>query len=583
MSSATKIKPVQASAPEFKTLDLSDIGLSPTNPRKTFNETKLEELTESVRQKGVLEPILVRPNPGYHVSEDLSEEKRAWRIWPGKVVESGKPSVSVTGRMSKPAAEALCRQMNEKAYEMVAGERRWRAATRAQLSVIPAIVREMTDREALEIQVIENAQREDVPALEEADGYQMLIKTHGYTVDEISEKTGKSKSYVYGVLKLCDLPQVARDEMGKGELSASVAQLIARIPNGELREKAAKEICSPHVSWRRAYRAAKEHIEANYVVELKGAPFSRKDATLVPAAGACDTCPKQSGNNRAEYPDGRADICNDPPCFAEKKAAHNARLLQAAGEKGFAVLDEKESRKIYPYGSSMTYGAAYVDLASQCDEDKRRRSYRQLLGESVKPVIAQDPNGGIHYVVPKATAFQALEKTHGIKLRSSGGVSHTDRERAIAEKRMKEVCRLTAASLSADMAAAAAMTGNRGRMMRVLVEVLVANSSATAEIVCKRRGLEILTEKTSYGSQVASPRKTLDEAMRGMSDGAVDGLLAEILFMGNLSNWRQGWSKDAPKEAAFFVLDFEAERKSQETAVKQKATAKTKPKGAVKS
>ena len=153
---------------------------SSTNPRKHFDQAKLDGLAESIRQKGVLEPILVRTTP--------------------------------EGRN----------------VELVAGERRVRAARAAGLKEIPAVVRDLTDQEVLEIQVVENIQRDDLTPLEEAEGYARLAKT-GYDVAHIAEKIGRSVKYVYDRMKLTDLVKEAKELLDAGTITAGHAILLARL------------------------------------------------------------------------------------------------------------------------------------------------------------------------------------------------------------------------------------------------------------------------------------------------------------------------------------------------------------------
>jgi ParB family chromosome partitioning protein len=148
-------------------------------PRVRFDDEELSALVESVRAKGILQPILVRRDP---VQADV--------------------------------------------YEIIAGERRWRAAQRAQLHTVPVIVRELTDQEALEIALIENIQRSDLSAIEEALGYQRLIGEFTHTQDALSKVVGKSRSHVANALRLLTLPAEVRTMVDKGELTAGHARAL---------------------------------------------------------------------------------------------------------------------------------------------------------------------------------------------------------------------------------------------------------------------------------------------------------------------------------------------------------------------
>ncbi|MBB3950980.1 ParB/RepB/Spo0J family partition protein [Aureimonas jatrophae] len=160
--------------PGERRVSTADLDPNPRNPRKTFHEADLAELTDSVRRHGVVQPILAR---------------------------------RVEGRL-----------------EIVAGERRWRAAKAAGLKDVPVVVREIDDRQSLEIAIIENVQRADLDAVEEALGYDQLIREHGYTQGELAEVLGKSRSHVANTLRLLKLPDSVKAMVSDGRLSASAAR-----------------------------------------------------------------------------------------------------------------------------------------------------------------------------------------------------------------------------------------------------------------------------------------------------------------------------------------------------------------------
>src|SRR6266849_6826392 len=170
----------QASFP-VQLIALANLQPSKTNPRKRFADASLRELANSIKRVGVLQAIVVRPlRTKVKLTKDVT------------VTE-------VTGR-----------------YEIVAGERRWRAAKLAGLTEIPATVRDLNDMEALEVQRIENLQRQDLDPVEEARGYKEMITEHNYTVEGLAAALAKSKAYVYGVLKLADLPPKAEEALVDG-------------------------------------------------------------------------------------------------------------------------------------------------------------------------------------------------------------------------------------------------------------------------------------------------------------------------------------------------------------------------------
>lgn len=170
-------------------MKLGELRESPMNPRKRFDAAGLEELTASIREKGVLTPLLARPVPGWNVAP----------YPPGRH------------------------------YEIASGHRRFRAAKAAGLEEVPVVLREMTDPELLEVLVVENNQREDVHPLEEAAGYQALMKSAGYDVARIAARVGRSAKYVYDRIKLLALTKEAQQLFLDGKFTAGHAILLARL------------------------------------------------------------------------------------------------------------------------------------------------------------------------------------------------------------------------------------------------------------------------------------------------------------------------------------------------------------------
>jgi ParB/RepB/Spo0J family partition protein len=295
-----KIIDLQFAAPQYGNFAINSIRPAANN-RQRFDPLKMAELAASIKAKGVIQPIVIRP-----IDSD-----------------------------DNPAIK----------YEIVAGERRWRASQIAELETIPAMVRHLSDKEAKEFQVLENLQREDVHPIEEAEGYQELMLKHGYTADELAEQVHKSKAYIYAKLKLCDLSLDARQAMFDEKINASIALLIARIPVPALQAKAMKEVTNNGGrSEPMSYRAAQEHIKNTYMLDLDKAPFPINDAKLIAIVGACTKCPKLTSNQPEVFPDlAGKKICTDPDCFAEKRAANDGRRVIEAHKKGIPVLERDDS------------------------------------------------------------------------------------------------------------------------------------------------------------------------------------------------------------------------------------------------
>lgn len=181
---------------------------NPRNPRRFFQEEELNELAASIKEKGIIQPILVRP---------------------------------VAGQADR--------------YEIIAGERRWRAAQRAGLHEVPVLVNDFTDKEALEIAIIENVQRADLNALEEAFGYEQLIAEFDYTQNDLAQVIGKSRSHVANTLRLLKLPSKVQDYVKDGKLTAGHARALITAENPEA---IAERIVEQGLSVRDAEQIAQE-------------------------------------------------------------------------------------------------------------------------------------------------------------------------------------------------------------------------------------------------------------------------------------------------------------------------------------
>ncbi|HWI89376.1 MAG TPA: ParB/RepB/Spo0J family partition protein [Sphingomicrobium sp.] len=186
-------------------IEIARIRPNPNQPRIRFSEDSITELAESIAQRGVLQPILLRPH--------------------------------------------------EDGFEIVAGERRWRAAQKARLHTIPAIVREIDEASTAELALIENIQREDLNAIEEAEGYRQLIQRHGHTQDGVSKIVHKSRSHVANLLRLLELPEFVRQSLVNGDITMGHARAVATAPDPEA---LTKEIVTKGLSVRQAEDRAQQ-------------------------------------------------------------------------------------------------------------------------------------------------------------------------------------------------------------------------------------------------------------------------------------------------------------------------------------
>lgn len=190
------------------TLAINDIIPNKEQPRKTFDEAALQELADSIKQHGVLQPLLVRP--------------------------------LTTG-----------------GYQLVAGERRWRASRLAELKEVPVIIKELSDTEAMEIAIIENLQREDLNPIEEAEGLQALIDKCGFTQEEVATSVGKSRPAITNALRLLRLPEEVRQMTKDGDISAGHARALLAFDNEPMMLECAKQIVDKKLTVRDVEKMAK--------------------------------------------------------------------------------------------------------------------------------------------------------------------------------------------------------------------------------------------------------------------------------------------------------------------------------------
>jgi ParB family chromosome partitioning protein len=327
----------------FEQLPLAALRESARNTRRTFNEGRMAELTESIRQKGVISPLIARP------------------------VEGKVPS-----------------------YEIAAGHRRFRAAQLAGLDSVPVIIRQYSDEDFLEVLTVENLQREDVHPMEEAEGYAELLKRPGYDVSLLAQKVGKSDSYVYQRLKLLELVPELREQFASEKIHFGHALILCRLqPATQL------DLAHHDLHDRRdgliSVQGLRNVVERDVYLDLGKAAFPISDAGLVSKAGSCDACAKRTGFNPSLFPEVKAkDNCLDRACYHEKANAfasrQTAKLTKELGVKPLAissaskyntdkkagVLHEDDWRQVKNGAEcSSTKKAVVVELSRHGDEKHR--------------------------------------------------------------------------------------------------------------------------------------------------------------------------------------------------------------------
>jgi len=465
MSKKEKDKDVVAgsSPPTLITPDVylkhGDLEPAPGNRagRSGMDEKSIRELAESIASQGIVQSLVVRPHP--HTK--------------GK-------------------------------YRIVCGERRWTACDpaaayipqpiRDAIAHFPGIrcqVRQCSDTDALEIRTIENLQREGIHVLEEAANYQQMLELKDeagqprYTWDTLAARIGKSAAFVRARVKMLTMPDLAKQALLSGKLTASVALLLCRIPDPKSAIKATAEVLDRYNGREEnalnkeiepmSYRQAMEHIGSTYMKRLKGQPFDQDDATLVPAydaagkplspeasapvsplspllpiipipqragGGPCNDCPFRTGNMKALFPDVEsADVCTNLPCLKKKCDAHFKREAAQCAAKGQTLLKPKQAERLLNFDGTALNDTArtqYVSLNEKVPGkkvtygellEKQGVEHEVVVAKGAKTVTLAPINDGI---------AKALEKA-GVEVTvPAAPLTEADRERELAEREARQ-------------------------------------------------------------------------------------------------------------------------------------------------
>lgn len=338
---------------QFMEIELTRIGRCPWQPRRHFDPDRMAELVKSIEQKGVLEPILVRP-----ISEPYRQE--------GEFPTAG----------------------NLVDHQLVAGERRFRAACAVAFAQgggidarIPAMVRELTDEEAFDVMTVENLQREDLSPLEEAESFRAYVERHGTAaVEDLAERVGVSAKYIRRRLQLMVLPERVLEAWGKGEIGYGYLEQLARLRSPQAIEKLFDEIMEEQGAFGEIMSVKDLKAEIDRMApSLKSALFHTKSI-------GCGKCPQNSEIQRRELgidQELKGAHCLDPECFRQKTAAFlretwaQGDLRAAHKTNGFRFRDEFE------YGQfEMWYG--------------KEKPSKECLGcQSFVSLV--DVDGSLHY------------------------------------------------------------------------------------------------------------------------------------------------------------------------------------------
>lgn len=465
---------------EVREIPLDLIRPSKMNSRKTFQ--KLEELAKNIERVGIQQPLLLRPHPAE----------------PGH-------------------------------FELIAGERRWRASKLAGKTTAPSIVRNLNDLEALEIQVIENDQREDLTPLERAKGYEQLLKQHGDAAT-VAAKVDRDPHEVTRVLQLLKLIEPAKDALNAGEILPGHAFELCRLKPPE--QKLALDFLfekNTQIQTRNGWKSVgkravpvadlKVWIRNNLILDLSKAPFDVQDASLNTGRGPCTSCPNRSGNAPGLFEDlGSGELCTVPPCFFRKRNAAIENMVKAqAAEHGvksvlrLAVgwnLTNKSEGSIPPFDKCLDGNSdvALVEGGDECEFTKAGVIvYREQKGE---------PKVGQFVSVCTSAGYQGKCKKHNGRSNRSVAARPKPSPTAKANQRIENWKKEQPEVVLAAVAKAAVEAAKKVKIASPLLkQVLVAVASEAFDHVYSDRyrdvgkgfGLEPEADKNHSGRDWQTP------------------------------------------------------------------------------
>jgi ParB/RepB/Spo0J family partition protein len=451
-------------------------------------------------------------------------------------------------------------------FELVFGHRRFRAAVLAGLEEVPGIVRDMIDAEVVETQLVENAKREDIHPLEEADGLRLLHETYGFTLEQIAHKITRHVEYVRRRLRLCALVPEVRTMFLAGHLLVGHAELIASLA-ASIQAKAAEAIGGDDTQPPMGLRNAADEIRRSFLLRLSTAPFQVDDASLLPSAGRCvPDCTKRTGAQGDLFGTAEADdACIDTICFQDKVVASWRREVSSAKKAGREVL-KADAKELFTYGDALHWDSPYLRFSDACPQDPKRRTYQDLLGGSAKIFIAKDARGAAVWLIRRSDLADMLARCgHEFKATtasSSKSPRGNAKPPAVSVEREGEQLVLTRCAEL--LVAKAEKVPLDDTFLRWITEVSLGFLYDAALTVAERRGVKKLEPKNFSG-------------------GALRALIVELFAIDDADS-RGAVHSDVLKSAASFLkikLDLKKLEATCEAEVKAKRAGKgAKPKPA---
>jgi ParB family chromosome partitioning protein len=509
-------------ATEYRNLPLNVLTESTTNPRRIFEDGALKELAESIRVQGVLSPLLVRP-------------------------------------------------VTEQSFEIVAGARRYRAAQMAEAATVPVRIVNLTDAEAMEAALIENLQRRDVHPLEEAQGFHALLNLEEpkYSVEQIAAKVGKLPTYVATRARLTQLAAPAVEAFYAEEIGVGHALLLAKLQPAQQEQALAN--CFRE-EWAGAGAKAKrillpvrhlQHwIEHNVLLLLKQAPFNKRDAQLVPAAGSCVDCPKRTGHNKLLFADVREDACTDPACYSTKLEAHVQ--MQIAAKPELVQISTAYSQQ--PEGSKVVTRNKYVEIRPDKPDTPEKAKWPEFKtckftaeaivadgidkGEVRK--VCTEPTCPVHHPKKQPSKADATFKAEQEKSR---------REQALANAIGTRVLQTIVAAVPVRLM--------KRDLLFIAEQMLPLLDDNRVEIVARNRGIRAKEGETAA--------KLLTAFLRKAEEGVIGKLIVEAVILLSASKQTDG-GKILRAAAQVYKVDPDTIALRVKHEVAAKAKAKSVPK-----
>ena len=510
-------------ATEYRNLPLNVLTESATNPRRIFEDAALRELAESIRTQGVLSPLLVRP-------------------------------------------------VTEQSFEIVAGARRYRAAQLAESATVPVRIVNLTDAEALEAQLIENLQRRDVHPLEEAQGFRALLNLEEpkYSVEQIAAKTGKSPAYVAQRIRLTELVASVVEAFYAEEIGVGHALLLAKLQPDQ-QEKALSECFREE--WAGAGKKAKrillpvrylQHwIEHQLMLILKLAPFSKRDAQLLPAAGSCVECPKRTGHNRLLFGDVQQDACTDPTCYTAKVEAHVQALIASKPK----LVQISTSYGGQPEGSTAIPRNKYVEIETEKPDtpEKAKRPEYKTCRFITEAVVTQGSEKG---AVRKVCANPECPIHHAKKQPVKADA--TDKAEQDRQRREEALANATGLRVLQTIVAAVPVRLMKRDLLFIVESLLPLLDERRLVMVARSRGI-----RAKEGEAVG---KLLTAFVRQADESILNRLTVEIVILLSARSQSDGGKVLKAAAQAYKVdTDAVALKVKHEFAAKDKARLTQKP------